>query len=242
MNLLDYIILIILIICSLIGYKKGLITTVVAFIGTILIIVLAFYLKNPISMFMYEHLPFLSIGGKFGGIKIINILIYEGISFIITLSILTGILSLILKITGIFTHLVNATVVLSFPSKILGALCGFVEGIIVSFLVILIISLISPLSSLYNRSNYADMLITKTPVLSSVVRDTYNSVSEIYMIAQNNQDIENKDAANLDGLRVLLKYEILSPDSAERLVDNGKLDINGVRDIIDKYRKEIEND
>lgn len=238
MNLLDYIILIILILSALLGFKKGFISSVVAFAGTLLVIIIAFYLKNPISNILYEHLPFFSLGGKFAGMSIVNILIYEAISYIITLTVLGFILGIVVKISGIFNKLVHATVVLTLPSKLLGALCGFVEGLVISFILVFVLGLISPLSSIYNNSKYADTLLEKTPVLSSIVGDTYKSVVEIYDVAIKNENKENKEEANADGLNILLKYEIITPDSANKLLKSGKIKINGAEEIINNYNKE----
>lgn len=240
MNLLDYIIIIVLILSALIGFKKGFISSIVAFVGTILVIILAFYLKYPISIFLYEHLPFFSLGGKFAGMSIVNILIYEAISYIVTLVVLSFILGIVVKISGIFNKLVHATIVLTLPSKILGAICGFIEGVIIAFILVFVLGLISPVSSLYNESKYAETLLEKTPVLSSIVGDTYKSIVEIYDIAIKNENKDDKTSANLDSLNILLKYEILDPNSAEKLVKDGKLEINGASDIINKYKKKGE--
>lgn len=237
MNLLDYIIIIVLILSALIGFKKGFISSIVSFVGTLLVIILAFYLKNPVSSFLYEHLPFFSLGGKFSGIEIVNILIYEAISYVLTVVILSFILGIIIKISGIFNKLVHSTVVLTLPSKILGGICGLIEGIIISFLLVFILSLISPVSSLYNNSKYASMVLESTPVLSNLASDSYKSITEIYDIALKNENKTDKNEANLDGLKVLLKYEILSPTSAKNLVDNGKLKIEGAMDVINEYEK-----
>ncbi len=237
MNLLDYIIIIILLLSALLGFKKGFISTIVAFVGTVLVIILAFYLKNPVSTFLYEHLPFFSLGGKFAGMSVVNILIYEAISYIITLTILGFILGIIVKISGIFTKLVHSTVVLTLPSKILGAICGLVEGIIIAFIVVFILGLISPVSSLYNNSKYAGVFLEKTPILSSAVNSTYKSVIEIYDVAVKNENKENKNEANLDSLNILLQYEILNVDTAKKLISDNKIKIEGASELINNYQK-----
>lgn len=233
MNLLDYIVIIILLICALMGFKKGLINSVVAFAGTLLVIILAFYLKNPISTLLYEHLPFFASKN----IGVINILVYEGISYLITLSILAAILGIIIKISGLFNKLVNATVILTLPSKLLGALVGFIEGYILAFLIIFIISLIIPSSSLYKNSKYSDMIITKTPGISLIFKNTYNAVNEVYDICKEYEDNKDKTMANLDGLNILLKYEIIMPSSAQKLIDSGKISTPGAEEIVDKYKE-----
>lgn len=237
MNALDYIILGILLIGALAGFKKGFINSIIAFIGTILVIILAFYLKNPISVFLYEHLPFFNIGGKFAGINAISILIYEGLSFMITIVILSAIMGVIIKITGIFGKIIDASVILTLPSKILGTICGFIEGYIFAFILIFIVSLL-PSTSLVTNSKYADGIMTKTPILSNMTSKTFKSVTEIYDIVTNYEKSEDKTAANIESLNVLLKYEILSVNSADKLLEKGKIDFEGANEVIDKYRKD----
>ena len=56
MNILDYLIIAVLIISLLVGFKKGVLNCLVTFIGTLAVIVLAFYLKNPVSIFLYNNM------------------------------------------------------------------------------------------------------------------------------------------------------------------------------------------
>ena len=237
MGILDYIMIGIIGICFLVGFKKGFISTIVAFIGTIVVFILAFYLKNPISAFLYEHLPLIKIAGIFKGVPIISILIYEGISYIITLTLLGIILGLIIKISGLFNKLVHSTMVLTIPSKLLGSLVGIVEGIMISFILVFVLGLILPHSKLYNTSKYSNMLLTKTPVLSDLVKGSVTSVKEVYDICTKHEKDEDKNAANIESLNILLKYEILSTSSAEKLVDSGKLKIEGAKELIENYKK-----
>ncbi|MDD4795049.1 MAG: CvpA family protein [Bacilli bacterium] len=238
MNIIDYLIIIIIGMAILNGFRQGIINSVVTFIGTLLVFVLAFYLKNPISSLLYEHLPFFSLGGKFAGVTVFNILIYEAISYSITISLLAIILRVISKVTGAVNSLMNKTLLLGFPSKILGALVGLFQGYILVFLLVFIFSLISGTATKVNESKYAGFVMEKTPVLSSIVGDTYNSVKEVYDIVNHNKDNLNKDEANLDSLDVLLKYEILSVKSADKLINKERLTTPGATSVIDKYRKD----
>ena len=74
MNVVDIIILIALALGAIAGFKAGVIKKTVYFVGTLIIIVLAFYLKNDLSVVMYENLPFFSFGGFIKGIEALNIL------------------------------------------------------------------------------------------------------------------------------------------------------------------------
>lgn len=237
MNMIDYIILGILLISALVGFKNGIINSVVTFVGTLIVIVLAFYLKNPVSGFLYNFLPFFSLGGKFAGVEVFNILIYEGISYLLTLVILATILGIIAKVTGAINKLMNATLILGLPSKILGAIVGLIEGYVIAFVVVFVLGLISGTADAVNNSKYADTIITKTPVLSNIVGDTYNSITEVYDICVKNEDKTDKTEANLDSLNVLLKYKILSVSSADKLIEKGKLTTKGAIDVVNNYRK-----
>ena len=87
--ILDLVIIAIILIGAFNGWKYGGISAAVKLIGTILVFILAYYLKNPISVLLYENLPFFKFGGMFKGITSLNILLYEAIAFIIAMSLLT---------------------------------------------------------------------------------------------------------------------------------------------------------
>lgn len=234
MSILDYILIGILIICALVGFKKGFIPTIVAFIGTILVIILAYYLKNPISSILYNNLPFIKLGGLASGISVINILVYEGISYIITLIVLSIILGIIVKISGLFNKLVSSTVVIRFGSRILGFLCGIIEGFVIIFIISFLLNIIIPSSSLIQNSKYLKEVLNKTPFLSDITHNTTSSVNEIQSILKNNS---NKEKTNLESLNTLLKYEVLSPKEASNLLEKGKIEIDGAKELIDNYNK-----
>ena len=75
--------------CGVVGYKRGLTNQLVSSLGIFAVIVLSFLLKNPVSMFLYEHLPFFKFGGIFKGITALNIILYEFVAFFLVMSILT---------------------------------------------------------------------------------------------------------------------------------------------------------
>ena len=83
MNVADIVILILLLFGAIGGFKAGVIKKLADFLGMFIIVILAFYLKNDLSVIMYENLPFFSFGGFIKGIGAINILLYELIAFLI---------------------------------------------------------------------------------------------------------------------------------------------------------------
>lgn len=74
MNVCDIIILIALAFGAVGGFKAGVIKKTADFVGMFIIVILAFYLKNYLSVIMYENLPFFNFWGFIKGLDAINIL------------------------------------------------------------------------------------------------------------------------------------------------------------------------
>ena len=143
MNFVDIIVIAILILSVLNGFRKGVINSIMSFISTLLVFIIAFYLKNPISLLLYNYLPFFNLGGIFEGVTAYNILIFEGISYLITISLLSIILGVVAKVTGVISKIINNTIVVGIPSRILGLLVGALQGFIFAFIIVFIFSLIN---------------------------------------------------------------------------------------------------
>lgn len=237
MNVVDILILAILLIYILKGFKNGVIKEVVSFVGGILVLVLAFSLKTPLSVFLYEHLPFIDFGGIFSGISVINIIIYELLSFLILASVLMILFKILLGITNIIEKILKITVILAIPSKILGAIVGFLEGVIVVFIMLYIGIHIGVTKEYIESSKYGNLVLSKTPILSNVVEPLYDATIEIYEVANSYTDSEDKDKANLEALDILLKYELLDVENADLLVRKGKLNISNIENVLIKYKE-----
>ena len=239
MGIVDIIIIVLIVINVYNGFRKGVVNSAVILVGTFVSLVLAFYLKTPLSMFLYEHLPFFSIGGIFKNITVINILIYEGISFVVTLLVLLLLIKILARVTGFVDKILGKLILLGLPSKILGAVVGFIQGYLVVFLALFAITTFATTTNFLNDSKISNQILTKTPILSQIVGKTIDSVEEVYRICMNN---ENREEANLESLEVLMKYEILNYESAKKLSDSGKLKIENADNIIDKYVRREKND
>lgn len=237
MSAVDIIILVILGIFVLKGLKNGVLKELVTFIGGILVLVLAFFLKNPLSVLMYEHLPFFKFGGIFSGISVINIIVYELLSFIIVLSVLALLFKILVGVSNIVEKILKITVILAIPSKILGAVVGLLEGIILVFIGLFIGIHINSANKYIEESKYANIILEKTPLLSNVTEPIYAATMEIYSVAEEFKNSDNKNEANLKALDILLKYELLDIDSADFLVEKGKIEIKNIDKILDKYRE-----
>ena len=104
------------------GFKQGMLPSIVDFVGTFLVFIIAFCVKQPISTLMYENLPFLNFAGIFKGIIGINILFYEVIAYGLTIVLLAIIFGIVKRISLVFNKMLNATIVLTLPNKIIGAI------------------------------------------------------------------------------------------------------------------------
>lgn len=234
MNIVDYIIIIILVLCAFKGFKQGMLPSIVNFVGTFLVFIIAFYVKQPISTLMYENLPFLDFAGIFKGIIGVNILFYEVIAYGLTIVLLAIVFGIVKRISLIFNKLLNATIVLTLPNKIIGAIIGIFEGILFSFILLCIASNVNTTTKYVNESKYSGIILNNIPILNSVTSSLTDSSKEIYDTIINNENDKNK--ANLETIDILMKHNILSYESATKLVNDKKLNIDGVNQVIEKYR------
>lgn len=238
MNVVDIIVILIMLIYIGKGFKNGVIKESVSFLGGLGVIIIAFFLKNPISVFLYQHLPFFKFSGMLSGISVLNIIIYELIAFLVVASVLLVIYQLLIRVTNVLETILKITFIFALPSKILGALLGVIEGVIVAFLFLFVSVQFSSTREFVDNSKYGHKILADTPLLSKAVSPAYESIVEIYKVADQYQGNEDRDEANLKCLEVLLKYKVLKPSNADVLVEKGKLTMPGVENLIDKYRSE----
>ena len=141
MGIYDVVILVFILFGGVIGYKRGVIRELVKALGLFLIIFVSFLLKNPLSVILYENLPFFKFGGIFKGVTVLNIAFYELIAFLIVFTILSLLWKLVSLVTRIVQKIIDSTIILGLPSSILGFIIGIVEFYIITFIVLYFVSL-----------------------------------------------------------------------------------------------------
>ena len=107
LNIVDVIIILIILLGGLVGFKEGAIKKLTSIIGLIAVVILSFMLKNYLSVFFYENLPFFNLWGIFKGIQVLNILFYELLAFAIISSVLTLIYRVILGLIVIGFYIIK---------------------------------------------------------------------------------------------------------------------------------------
>ena len=225
MNVVDVIIIALLILGGVAGFKAGVIKKLTDFIGMFVVIILAFYLKNYISVIMYENLPFFNFFGLINGIDALNILLYEVIAFLVIFIALLFVLKVVLMLTGLVEKILKATVILSIPSKLLGIVVGVIEMYVYLFLILVIVSLPIFDSSFLKDSKMNSFILNNTPVLSGVSEEIIDIYGDVYNIIDNRKNKTNEQL-NEEILKVLIDKKVVTKESAKKLVDKNKIHIN----------------
>lgn len=237
-TIVDACIILILGIGAIVGFKRGVIQSAAQFLGTLAVIIIAYYLKNPVSEFFYTYLPFFNFSGALEGVTVLNIIIYEAIAYIVIILLLWAILRVIIVITGLLELILKMTVVLSIPSKLLGIIFGLAEAYIVLFVILFCANQIFMANNQKIDSKYASVILNNTPLLSEKVSNAYNSVDEVVSMASKYQDTEDKNEYNKEALDILLKNKFITVDAATKLIEKEKLEITGAEEILNKYKGE----
>lgn len=223
MNVVDLIILIFIMLGGFLGMRRGFTKALLSFVGIFAILILSFILKNPISVFLYNNLPFFNFGGIFKGITVLNILLYEVIAFFIIFLVLSIIFKILLMISSVFEKILNMTIILGIPSKLLGSIVGMLESVVFVFIAMYILRLPTLNFEPAKDSKVGTFILDKTPILSKVCDDTVLVFNDILELKKEYQEIDNTKQFNQDALDKLIERKIITKENAQKLIDKGKL-------------------
>jgi len=240
MNIFDIVIILIILLAGVVGLKRGVLKELVMLIGTIVVYVLAFQLKNPLANFMMRWFPFFDFIGKIKGVTVLNIVLYQILAFAIIAMILLSIFNIILRTTGIIQKLIDLTLILTLPSKILGFIVGLISGYLYVFLALIIFSIPLGGVSMFTSSSMVNRILIDTPVLSNSLGGFREAVRDIYVLTENVATSEKVDTnqLNLRTMEILLKYKVVKSEDMSTLMDKtDKLDhVNGLAAVIYHYK------
>ena len=224
-GIIDAIILLFILLGGVIGFKEGAIKKLTSVVGLVIVVVLAFTLKNKLSVYFYENLPFFDLWGVFKGIQILNVIFYEVVAFLVIASVLMLAYRIILGITGLIENVLKATVILSIPSKILGFVVGLIESYIWVYIILFILTLpVINLKDVYT-SKVANYIMEETPYLSKYTNKTVKIYSDLYEIIDNKGNKTNEEV-NEEAMDLMLKYDIITSESAEKLIKSNKVNVS----------------
>lgn len=224
-GIIDAVIILFILLGGIVGFKEGVIKKLTSVVGLILVVVLAFTLKNKLSVYFYENLPFFDLWGVFKGIQILNVIFYEVVAFLVIASVLMLVYRVLLGFTGLIEKILKATIILSIPSKILGFIVGLIESYIWVYIVLFILTLpIINLKDIYT-SKVANYIMEETPYLSKYTGKTVKIYNDLYEVIDNKGNKTNKQI-NEEAMDLMLKYDIITPESAEKLIDKNKVSVS----------------
>ena len=239
MNIVDILIIIFILLGASIGFKQGFTKSLVNFLGIIVVIIFAYLLKNPVSEFLMSIGPFFNFGGIIKGVTVLNIAVYEIIAFILVFTILMIILRVLLLATGVLETILKFTIVLGIPSKILGAVVGALKNYIIVFFVLYLLSMPNFVDvGFVKESNFREPILRNTPLLSGIADSSLKVLDEFKGLSDKYTNVENSNEFNLETLDLFLKYKVVTVDTVKKLDDSGKINIEGIETVIDKYEEE----
>jgi len=230
--ILDVIIVFVIISFGFLGLARGVFKQLVSSVGTVLIFIIAFYLKNPIAKFMSLNLPFWNFNGFAHGLTSLNILFYQLFAFLIVLAILFLILEVLIRLAEKIEDALTMTIILGIPSKILGFIVGLVEGYVLMFIALFILSLPFWSFDFINNSKLRPAILESSPILSKITKNTYNAGVDIYEEIKDTKDNNDRSKLNLTITKLLLKYNVIDKEYLKELRLHSKLNIPGIDSLI----------
>jgi colicin V production protein len=206
MNLVDIFFLLVILVCGLIGLKRGFFKELVLTVGYIILLIISYKLITPTTNLI---ISLVKVGNN-----PLNLLIYQIIAFLVVFLILSTIFQLIVFLTNILEKLLNVTIVLGIFSKILGFILGLIKGVIVAYLLSLLFTL--PMFNnipMFRNSTVKKEILTKMPNIK--LNQIVNEISKL--------DINSKDF-NRQVLQILIKYNIITKEKVIDMIKSGQLD------------------
>ena len=236
MNIIDIGIVIFLIFGAALGFKRGFTRQLVSSVGFILIVILAFKLRAPISELLFQNLPFFKFGGILKGAAVLNIVVYEFIAFLIVLAVLSILLKVAMLASRVFESILNMTIILGIPSKILGSIIGVIEHFVIAFIILYFLTLPFFSLSITSDSKYKDKILNNTPILSSTVEKTLDVMKDLGQLKDKFEVEQDVNQFNLAAIDLLLDKKIVTVKTVDELIKKDKLKIDNIEIILQKYR------
>ena len=218
LNIFDIGIILVLISFIIVGYKRGVIKELVSLIGIIIVFILSWSLKGLIGNILCIYLPFFKFKGSIEGFSSINIMLYQIIAFMIVFSVLLVIYSISLKLSKIIQKIVNATIILILPSKILGGIVSFIKGYILLLVIFLLLYIPIGDTDVYKESTMINFMLYKTPVISSVTNSFTKPIEKIVDLGKNVKENKiSKVSANKKAIEIMIEYNIVDEETVSKL-------------------------
>lgn len=229
MNVIDIAVIFIVLAFGIMGAQRGVFKQLVTTVGFIIVVVLAYYLKNPLAELLSLNLPFFDFKASS-----FNIMFYQALAFIIVVAILLAILNILISVTGVIEKILKFTIILGIPSKILGFIAGLLEGFVVVFVLLFFLNQPSLKIDVVNESKLSDRILSSTPILSNISGGMVNTINDIYELTSDSVKLSENEL-DLKSIDLMLKHKIVSKEYVEKLINAKKIKITGIENVLNKY-------
>ena len=233
-NIFSVVIVLLILLCGVLGSKRGILKELVVIVGTIVVFAIAFFLKDPLASFFCTYLPFFNFKIPLGNLYSLNIIFYQLIAFLLIVIVLRLILQILIDVTGIFSKIINATIILAIPNKLLGFVVGLLEGYILMFIILNVVAIPMSGSELFMSSGVRQFIVNDTPVLKDCLGGLNYAIDDVLSLSSN----DDRNTNDLKVIDIMLKYKVVSTDFMDNVKETGKLDtISGLDNVINNYRE-----
>ena len=233
MNIVDILIIIVLILFAIMGFHNGLIKSLIVLLGFIICIFASYALKNIIGDFLVINLPFVVFGHFMQGASALNVILYQAIAFVILLAIFGFAYRFLVTLSGVFEKILRLTIVLGIPSKIGGIVIGFIEGYIVVYLALFVLTQPFLKMDILNNSSFASKIINNSPIISDFAEGSIRVFNRIKDITETQEQNE----MNIKIVELILDEKVTSKETMQQLVKKKKIVGNDVIELINNYQE-----
>ena len=113
---------------------------------------------------------------------------------------------------------------LRIPNKILGVVVGFVESYLFVYFAVMICMFAANVFD-FKMENRLANYIFETPILHDTFEPTYNALTDITLLAKEYENSNDKMAFNADAVEILVKYDLVTEENIELLIEQGKIQL-----------------
>jgi len=227
---LDIILVLFVALGTYMGFRKGLIKSLVGFVGLVAIIIISYTLRAKLAGFLIDKMPFFNFGGSLEGLTALNILVYNVIAFIVIFVLLYCLLNIVMTITGLIDTILKFTVIWIIPSKIGGAIVGFLESWVFLYLAVFVLAQFGFSAGLVQDSKVSQIILDHTPIVGNYLGGAKKAAESIYTGIEKytKDESKSKDDLNLYILQICINYNLVSADKATELMAIGKIQLDNV--------------
>ncbi len=242
--IISFLVIIILAADIIAGYKKGFLESGVQFLKSFLAMLVAYFVKTPLSKYFYMNLPFIEVGGIFKGVDAVGILLYEAIAFFVVFILILIVLNILSYILKLEQRVLRIVSIIGVPNKIMGAIVGGLKSLIVLYFALSIFFVAANFMKIDTGKSLGNYVVD-IPILKHTLGNVLNSFDKISDLALEYENIQDKENLNNESIDILLEYDIITEENLEILIEAGKVeyvanDIEGQKDMVnDLYDKLI---